>query len=761
MGLFSSSKKTYVGTSVSRVIEDKLLPNSVKQGTIQAILEKENIPKSVLDELTENIGVKAERYHRQAEKIYPYGMPYETQFSEITGENEARDVIQGIIGEAVSIDYSIISAFNPIHYGWEYLVNSLKYDSNTNTLHGSSNSESPIYLWDLYLAVPSINNIPQDSPLLANYGIAAVAGEVPVYRPYKFLMDSVIPPTPPVQSKEVTALSLFYITTEVKKKVPKSIHGGTVLSQNTIQIPLPAYGGDYDPDKLYVGYRTSSGKRGYWSYALGSGKHPSLDALVKSPTGISTGKHFPFMYFRFDKTSADKSPNTPAYKASKKLLNTLGMNFQETIEAIHENPDIKDVEQAMMIFAVPPSTDDPILARYLFEYFSAMYGRQPDKPITHTVSSSRYSSALYNRGTPVNVVEIRDARFRMTLGNQGISKKLERGNIGPVGHHIHEVGTVKLDRAYTVVDAEGYPTNDVEFAPITFPTHVYKKQVTAHIVEVVSVMQLSHTYHIWDGYQKVGYDEDDIILVPLDMSLTKKYTLVEKEHLYAKAMQFVFNSRVTQKVKWYQKGWFSIFVVVVAVALVVITQGAALSAWAGMLASGGAATTLALKALVKTLFKTLIVTFATKIAAKELGADFALITAALLIAAGAVDVLASGSLESAVWAGDLITGANGLINAAGDVVQDNLLGLQSEYSEFQRYAEEALKTLESSNELLYSSPILSPFILFGESPRDYYNRSLGSKNPGILAISSVKNYTKTALKLPSIQESLQGFNHGI
>ena len=51
MGLFSSKKKTVVGTSVVRVIEDDLLPDSIKTGVTRAIFQNGDLPDHIMEAL--------------------------------------------------------------------------------------------------------------------------------------------------------------------------------------------------------------------------------------------------------------------------------------------------------------------------------------------------------------------------------------------------------------------------------------------------------------------------------------------------------------------------------------------------------------------------------------------------------------------------------------------------------------------------------------------------------------------------------------
>ena len=111
----------------------------------------------------------------------------------------------------------------------------------------------------------------------------------------------------------------------------------------------------------------------------------------------------------------------------------------------------------------------------------------------------------------------------------------------------------------------------------------------------------------------------------------------------------------------------------------------------------------------------------------------------------------TGSMLKIPWAGDLLSIANSLIGAGmGEMMRE----LQNDYSNFLREAEEAMDLLNEARGLLEEKHHLSPFILFGESPSDFYNRTVHSGNTGILCFSAISSYTEIALKLPEFNDTV-------
>jgi hypothetical protein len=65
--------------------------------------------------------------------------------------------------------------------------------------------------------------------------------------------------------------------------------------------------------------------------------------------------------------------------------------------------------------------------------------------------------------------------------------------------------------------------------------------------------------------------------------------------------------------------------------------------------------------------------------------------------------------------------------------------------------------LKTANNLLEGNNLLSPFIIFGENPSDYYERTVHSGNIGAHTIETISSYVDTALTLPSLNTTLKGF----
>ena len=98
------------------------------------------------------------------------------------------------------------------------------------------------------------------------------------------------------------------------------------------------------------------------------------------------------------------------------------------------------------------------------------------------------------------------------------------------------------------------------------------KKVGLNFYDEIRVYNLSMRYMVWGDYHTtIGDDSKELMLVPLDKSITDTYSNKDNEELFQRSMHFVFNSRETRKVKWYQQDWFGDLLKVGAIVLTIAT----------------------------------------------------------------------------------------------------------------------------------------------------------------------------------------------
>ena len=747
MGLFSSKKKTYVGTSVSRVIEEADITDTIKTSVIQAILKEEDISSRVLENMQGSLGVRAERMFQWAKKNYVYGLPTGSMKSTMEGVAQAKTVLESLEGVPVVIEYSELAPANRLHVAWMRLISQYGYNPATNELAVlSAQKGKQVLLDDICIEIPETELTTLPEECLDQWGLSPVSG----YQPDR------------VSNEE--ALRNVYLHSSVRKtgsvgpaqqqaRVTYFWYLGDLIKsedKRTESLVISLADLDQDDDYLHVKYATPSQTK-YWMYKVGAGVYPLLDNLYSFPPDTA-GTYFPFIFFRHNKTKLNEAGFGEGYRDNKKMCDILQMDYDTILDAIHENPDINDVTQAVLSFVVPPNPDSQIEKRYLFDYFSEQFNYQHQTVKESSGSILLILSRIFNDTTKLNtrhVINIRDSLFKMSLGFNQIFKRTKVGVIGAKGTYTSAYAP--YNTTINVVDEFGAQGTQ------TFKTskHIYRYQISARYYQEVEVHGLKTEYQIEGNYTTLGDEQDEILLVPLDRSITMNYTMGDREKLYSRALHMIFNSMVVVKVKWYQSGFFKFILTAAALVMAFYTFGGT-ALGQSLLAYSIGMTTL------EAVILTAIVSFATaavsyyalQLFVKAVGPELAFLVAIIAVVAGLYMGFEAGSIAGAPWAQDLLKLSNGLTSQIGGAVQDELATLVEVQTEFSKQMEEQLKLLDSANELLEPSKLLHPFTIFGENPSDFYNRTVHSGNIGTMALSSISNYVDLSLTLPKFSETV-------
>ena len=131
MGLFSSKTKTYVSTSVARIVEDKLVPNSTKSGILKAVLKDTDLGKTIQMELDNSIAVRTDKMFRLGRDKYTYGIPSGEYRYSSRGIEPTLDVLSTLEGQEVTPIYFRYGEANYYHFATKWLLENAIYDIYT------------------------------------------------------------------------------------------------------------------------------------------------------------------------------------------------------------------------------------------------------------------------------------------------------------------------------------------------------------------------------------------------------------------------------------------------------------------------------------------------------------------------------------------------------------------------------------------------------------------------------------------------------
>lgn len=709
---FKSEEVTQVGTSISRVIADNAIPDSIKIGQIKALFNEGNITEYVMEELVASMGLRAEKMYRYCDAHYTYGLPSGEVYSSNQGRAQVEQIIETMENRQVFMEYNHYGTLNALHVGWLKLMQMYGYEQGSNELKTlSSQKGTPVYLEDMVvIATPEdVSNTGR----VAQWGTAPRAG----YTPTRLANDENV--IGMVKHSPITS-SVYATRTYLRVTYVWQVNGSLQReSMNLFTTPF-----DLSANYFHAKYLVD-GVAKYWIYQNKTGLHPALDNVYTEGPAVS-GSYFPFIYFRYGKSSVVNNKSSDAYKTSRRAVKYLGMDFDLVANAIDENPNIGSVENAFMTLAIPPVSSNEVENRYLFDYFDNM------------------RAAMEESGAS-NVSVIQDARFKMTLANEGITKRLRAGVLGAVDTYYSSFETIEIEQQVQNFDSGVVMTQTV---PVT--VHRYRHQLSANLYEEIIVRGLRMTYFVYGNYTTVGDETDSILLIPIDLAVSQNYTLQEREVLYTRALHFVFNSRTVTEVKWYQQSWFSTFLIVLAIVITVSTGGS--DGGQALAAAMGLEGTAALIAVV--IIDVFVVPYlffqAFRVFVKVAGVEIAQAVALMALLYGGYAVATQGT-KALPAAAEMLQLSNGLQKAVLEVRYGDLLDLQKE---FNLYAEEKNKELEAAQKLLETETSISPFVIFGEKPEDYFNRTVHYGNIGTLGITAVSSYVDIALTLPKIQDTL-------
>jgi hypothetical protein len=749
MGLFSSKKKTYVDTTVMRVVEDAQIPNAIMRGTITSLFTGKSINKAVEKAIEESTYRSFERMYRYAETgDYYFGLPDARVMSTSNGTPAVKAVIESIVGSTVTLNYSYFRPINNLHMAWKYITETKGFNHETNELSGISvEGDHQVYLLDL-VPVYSLESLAEaEANAVGAWNTSPRSGFAPIRLAQGF---TGIPSLVSDQSYELGEVDGFKVKWVWEVPMVRN-EAGVIISPKTIQygeefVSLADYDGDLEYFQAKYQYSSGSGQvYGYFTYNPEDGTYPTLDSVFAADY-TSPGTYFPFAIFRRAKQNRTASgvQSSTEYLTTKKLLKYLNMDFQEIGDKIHENPDIADVEQAVLMMGVPINTTNKHELGYLIRFFENL------KDNTTFSSMSRLSSLQsFSTGEDSSyAIEIADADFRLILSYDAISVRIRSGSIGPKGTFTNTLETTSASALKLDIDKH---------------VRVFKQQLSAGVYKEVRVTEPRLRYDIYAGKSTIGAADDDTCLIPLDYAICKQMPILAREQLYFRSLHFVFNSRVTQKVKWYQTGVFKTLLTIVAIVITIMSLGTqyqtlVLAASIGVTAFVWAAITIIIELIVAGWVMSAVAAELAQI----LGPEFAAFIAIVATVYGGFKAYQAGGVIAGSTAANMLKAGSALTQGTQKELGRLFAEYQNDVRDFGLLADQKNEELQAARDLLGTPLRIDPFAfigqtplsVFGESPSSYFNRTIHAGNIGIRSIEIIRNFVGVSLTLPTVQDSL-------
>lgn len=750
MGLFSSKKKISVNVTVQPVFEEAMIPNSVTNGVIKYIFDDiTSIADSINEEIIGGIGTKANNGFNWAKRAdYAAGIPTGFVKSNIDARNTTLNVIKSNVGQDITSVYYRYGPMNSLHFAWQWLVNTHGYNPETNELVGlTASTGAACYLANMQATYTrdSYDFIVQtyDLGVLDQLGPSPQSGWTPS-KPYTNMAPDGIGPYAGQPLYLVSDVAVDdYVVIDYEFVAADGTH-----TTRSINLPIT---GISDEDYHQVRYVKADGKTGFFSYLHGSGTYPQID-LAYSMEYNDFGTFYPWTYYRLQNMRVDEAPQfADIYRDCKKWCTYIGVNYDTMQEAVHKDTDVDDVAQTILQIAVKPGDQNKDVIQYLFKHFGVLH----ENALTQQqMAQSLPDKFLAFSSSPSQLQRIADRNFGQTLQFSGITRSRQSGTIGKKGTYTGHYGMaaqnvqllnpVKVDEPISTWQQQ--------------PAYIYRFQVLDSVYEEIAVfgLRINYEVHYKKGFGAGGDDPE--LLVPIDREILRTMSAAKREQVICRGMYMLVNTVVVTKTPWYASSIFKAVLLVVAVVVTIISMG---SAWQTIVAAAAISTAAVVVTIFTLVLQYVVVTFAIKLFVKKFGPKVGLIAAVAAIAIGGYNSVANGS---GMWADSMVSIGNGLVSESNSQYAKLIQDAANDTLQFQEWAQGQYDSLaEKRDELGLDAQWqglsgldfvgLVPQTVFGETPTDYYNRTVHSGNIGVGSYDLIEGFYDYKLQLPQLSDT--------
>lgn len=443
-----------------------------------------------------------------------------------------------------------------------------------------------------------------------------------------------------------------------------------------------------------------------------------------------------------------------AVRQSERILN---MDLNSIMDSVQESEDNDKIDHLTIGFGTSLSADDTLSLQYQAKFFefvitSYMYGNDPtpsllkdaEGNVVYDVDSGEPLFSTSN-DTPADTDDNWNQlkRFSLSVSQDGMGMTYGFKNNAKVSitYRRGSLGNKSVKR--TVKGSTVY--YEVQVEPL-----------------VIKVLKLTDCYIKWSLYgtrttqklwaQNAINDESDNFFIPFYQPILDQFSKADQEKLLHTSPHGIAIAVDTIRLKWYQTTIFKVALIIIAIIVMVYTGidiytaiTTATSITAAVIAVGQIVLIQYLEALIFEAFVDLV------------GLEIAMVILAIYYADKMINLLSGGNsqLFQNMWADKLLKASAGIQTAITSHMQDAIMDLQQENTEF---SEETKETLEEIDELRKMQEALlidpmsiidsAPLINFNESPEQYFNRTIHFGNVGTLAYDAVEHYVDLQLKLP-------------
>lgn len=565
MGLFSSSKKVYVASSVNRMSEPigSGNPSFMQQALVSTALRgdpSQSLGQSLVDAHLKGPRSSQRAFFRWAKNNFDFGMPRAAvSYAEsIDHSVVAQAIVDDVFASDPNVNVTIVTAavdkVDEIHYAEQYILENRPDSYDLDWV--ADYDKATDMIWIQY---PEGHDPISDSFSIPGYNSS----------------DSVL---------------VAYYNTDQDDGLYVYIYkiGGTNTALNS----------------FHVGLSDGSDTREFY---------PFIPIRIDN---VSV----------FDNGSSAQSKEDEITEAYKKGV---GGDIGDLITEINTNPDIDDIDYVYVAFGVCLNDTSRFGKRYIFEFMKTLADYQETTEADYNNFISGNNALGYHPSYDADGNELPNTSAYVNDSDGGEGYLSGAGSsyastlIAPKSTELHlklpsttlgvldmEISWVDItEKRVTGQAAPGISVNDVTVSlgggydhqvevnlglrsflrnATTEQLFVRKQVNSQEYIEIVAT-QLLHKNMIYDGksvdttaVDALGPDEDDdsAFFLPLHEPTLKRMGLMNSTEVARDSLLLVINSYKVVKKKWYQKGFFKVFIVVAVitaiVVLAVVTGGASL-----------------------------------------------------------------------------------------------------------------------------------------------------------------------------------------
>lgn len=502
----------------------------------------------------------------------------------------------------------------------------------------------------------------------------------------------------------------------------------------------------------YVGL---DGKTKFLDHIIGSGAEPEEVLNTIFNTTYSTpGEYLPFLYFRWDYKAGNEILTSTEYLHSKELARKIGITYDKVIDAVHKidenrtQEDLDKVISSLLLYALPADSSDSVEISYLYDHFKKWHNYYSGKLSDDTLEV--FNTSLTFSDLAESVIVIEDKRFKMTVGFQGIWKRVVDESL-KIGLEDAPIGTYQLKKGVLTVTSllDESITLSREFPYYCYRLQTGEAEYTEYQVvgiECKYYMSVNdkNDYHSFSKYTEDPNDASDLVYIPIDYTIVSSYPVFKQEELIYKSMQIINNSVQIVKIEWYQRsGWGTAFKIA---AIVAALQGftEALSFVNALIAVASVSIAWALEIIYTTVLDALIAAISVQVFVNVAGDDLAFLAAMFLMINGASGNYFGLNLGTAT---EVMSYANSIFKEISDNFTKEYQSLKNEYISIIEKQKTVLNEISSLIGDLVNPNQKLGLIALNETPAMVFNK-IHQGNIGTKAFDLLHNYVDISLDLP-------------